>query len=247
MPLLVGLDLGTTSSKAVVLGADGRELSSGRAPTAWETTPSGTEIEAAALLRGALTAVRDALARAPRDEVLGLGVASMAECGVLLDRAGAVLWPVIAWHDRRDLAEVAVPGRGRRRPGGDADAGQSRLAGGPGAGSAAGAGSARRDDRGRERARQADRGGRLAPQPGVRSGQGAVLRPAAPADGRGSWRPGGGAHGGGGRGRTPRFPGSPSDRVSVSDRPGPSRARFPRSNVPGPSGTRLPLSQVVQA
>ena len=87
MPLLVGLDVGTTSSKAVILGADGRELPFGRAPTAWETTPSGTEIEAAT--------------------------------------------------------------------------------------------------RSHERARQADHGGRLTPQPGVRSGQGMILRPAAPADGRG--------------------------------------------------------------
>ena len=39
--------------------------------------------------------------------MLGLGVASISECGVLLGRDGSVLGPVIAWHDTRDTAEVA--------------------------------------------------------------------------------------------------------------------------------------------
>jgi sugar (pentulose or hexulose) kinase len=107
VPLLVGLDVGTTSSKAVVMDTGGRELSHGHAPTTWESAAGRTEIQAGPMLDGALAAVRDALSGAPRDEVLGLGVASMAECGVLLGRDGSVLGPVIAWHDTRDTAEVA--------------------------------------------------------------------------------------------------------------------------------------------
>ena len=41
----------------------------------------------------------------------------------------------------------------------------------------------------------------------------------------------GGAHGRGGRGPIPRFPGASGPRVSVSNVPGPSRARFPVSQV----------------
>jgi len=111
VPLLVGLDVGTTSSKAVVMDTGGRELSHGQAPTTWESAAGRTEIRAAALLDGALTAVRDALSGAPRDEVAGLGVASISECGVLLGRDGSVLGPVIAWHDTRDTAEVADLGK----------------------------------------------------------------------------------------------------------------------------------------
>jgi sugar (pentulose or hexulose) kinase len=103
--------VGTTSSKAVVLDTDGRELSHGHAPTTWESAAGRTEIQAAVLLDGALAAVRGALSGAPRDEVLGLGVASISECGVLLGRDGSVLGPVIAWHDTRDTAEVADLGR----------------------------------------------------------------------------------------------------------------------------------------
>jgi sugar (pentulose or hexulose) kinase len=39
---LVGLDVGTTSGKAVVMTPDGREVASGRAPTPWTTDAHGT-------------------------------------------------------------------------------------------------------------------------------------------------------------------------------------------------------------
>jgi sugar (pentulose or hexulose) kinase len=106
MPLLVGLDVGTTSSKAVVIDLEGNELAHGRAPTRWQRTAHGTETSAGALLDGARLALQQALSAAPHDEVLGLGVASMAESGVLLDRGGRPAGPVIAWHDARDAAEV---------------------------------------------------------------------------------------------------------------------------------------------
>jgi sugar (pentulose or hexulose) kinase len=107
VPLLAGLDVGTTATKAVLVDLDGRELAHGRAATPWESTADGTEARAEALLDAALTALRQALSGAPEQKVAGLGVASMAESGVLLDRTGTVLGPVIAWHDTRDAAEVA--------------------------------------------------------------------------------------------------------------------------------------------
>lgn len=116
--LLVGLDVGTTSSKAVVFDAEGAALAVGRAPTPWtHVEPSGaacapgTELSADALLAAAVTAVSRALADAPAGRVAGLGVTSMAESGVLLDARGRPVVPVIAWHDARDLAEVAHLGR----------------------------------------------------------------------------------------------------------------------------------------
>jgi sugar (pentulose or hexulose) kinase len=105
-PLLVGLDVGTTSSKAVVFDTDGIALSEGSAPTPWENTPDGVELDASALVESAVQALGVALSRAPEGPVLGLGVTSMAESGVLLDRHGAPVAPLIAWHDTRDDAEV---------------------------------------------------------------------------------------------------------------------------------------------
>lgn len=110
MSLLVGLDVGTTSSKAVVIDVGGREVSHGRAPTPWRQTADGTETDGNSLLDSAHAAIREALSAAPYDQVLGVGVASMAESGVLLDRDGRVTGPVIVWHDSRDIAEVTTAG-----------------------------------------------------------------------------------------------------------------------------------------
>ena len=104
--LFVGLDVGTTTSKAVVFTEDGDPVSSGHATTPWTITDSGAELDATALLDAAKSAVAQALADCPPGPVGGLGVASLAESGVLLDRRGESVAPVIAWHDTRDHAEL---------------------------------------------------------------------------------------------------------------------------------------------
>ncbi len=104
--LFVGLDVGTTTSKAVVFTEDGDPVASGRAVTPWTVTTSGAELEAKALLQAAKSAVAEALADCPPGPIGGLGVASLAESGVLLDRHGEPVAPVIAWHDTRDDVEL---------------------------------------------------------------------------------------------------------------------------------------------
>lgn len=104
--LFVGLDIGTTSSKAVVFTRNGDPVSSGRATTPWTVTNSGAELDATALLDAATSAVAEALAACPPGRIGGLGVASLAESGVLIDRRGEPVAPVVAWHDTRDHAEL---------------------------------------------------------------------------------------------------------------------------------------------
>jgi sugar (pentulose or hexulose) kinase len=106
-PLLIGLDVGTSSAKAVVFTAEGRELGAGRARTPWSTTPDGTEVAADDLVTCAVAALDQALADAPDGPVVALGVTSMGESGVLLDRRGEPVGPVIAWHDTRDRQDIA--------------------------------------------------------------------------------------------------------------------------------------------
>jgi sugar (pentulose or hexulose) kinase len=105
--LLLGLDVGTTAVKAAVIDADGREVAHGRAPTPWREVPTGAEMDPDALLASALDAAAAALADAPDGDVAGIGVASMAETGVLLDREGRPAVPSIAWHDTRGGEEAA--------------------------------------------------------------------------------------------------------------------------------------------
>ena len=105
--LFVGLDVGTTTSKAVVFTHDGGPVAAGRATTPWTVTTSGAELDADALLEAAKSAVAEALADCPPGAIAGLGVASLAESGVLLDQHGEPVAPVIAWHDTRDHKELA--------------------------------------------------------------------------------------------------------------------------------------------
>ena len=106
MDYLVGLDVGTTSSKAVVIDGNGVEVAHGRAATPWQVSAAGVETDARAVLRSAVSAVAEALRQTPRGPIAAVGVASMGEAGVLLNGTGEPIAPVIAWHDTRDEREV---------------------------------------------------------------------------------------------------------------------------------------------
>jgi sugar (pentulose or hexulose) kinase len=103
--LLLGLDVGTTSTKAAVIDLDGHELNHGRAPMPWTTVPTGAEIAPEALLQTAIEAAEEALDG--QGSVAAVGVSSMAETGILLDLRGRPTQaPAIAWHDGRGAAEA---------------------------------------------------------------------------------------------------------------------------------------------
>jgi sugar (pentulose or hexulose) kinase len=111
--LLLGLDVGTTAVKAAAFDTSLRELAHGRAPTPWRPVPTGAELDPGELLDAAAAAAREAVAAAGGGQLAGIGVASMAETGVLVDDRGRPVVPSIAWHDARgDPARLArdLPG-----------------------------------------------------------------------------------------------------------------------------------------
>jgi sugar (pentulose or hexulose) kinase len=97
------LDVGTTAVKAAVVDEAGRELSHGRATTPWRQVATGAELDPDALLAAAVSAANAAL---QGHEVIGIGVASMAETGVLADEALRPVVPSIAWYDTRGAEEA---------------------------------------------------------------------------------------------------------------------------------------------
>jgi sugar (pentulose or hexulose) kinase len=105
---VIGLDVGTTRIKGLLLGLDGVALAEAERLTPWVTDAAGTHADAA----GLAAAARDVVARAAeapegeRARVVGIGVTGMGEAGVLLDGAGGPLAPVLAWHDRRGDVEA---------------------------------------------------------------------------------------------------------------------------------------------
>jgi sugar (pentulose or hexulose) kinase len=105
--ILLGLDVGTSSAKAVVFTDQGEVVGEGRASTPWITTSYGVELAAEELLKAAIEALRSALDATPgTTSVTAVGITSMGESGVLVDRAGTPVAPVIAWHDSRDHQEL---------------------------------------------------------------------------------------------------------------------------------------------
>ncbi len=110
--MVIGLDIGTTSTKALVRDLRARHLALVEARTPWTTAPGGrTHTTAAALLDLAVGLLRTALSEAEQRvgpvRVLGVGVAGLGESGVLLDAAGEPCAPVIAWFDQRGTHQVA--------------------------------------------------------------------------------------------------------------------------------------------
>jgi sugar (pentulose or hexulose) kinase len=105
--LLVGVDVGTTMTKAAVVTPEGREVSWGSVATPWHLVPTGAELDPFELLDAVATAISAALELAPDGPVAGVGVTSMAETVALLGPDGRQVSPSIAWHDSRGEEETA--------------------------------------------------------------------------------------------------------------------------------------------
>lgn len=112
--LFVGLDVGTTSLKAVAVDASGHVVGESAAPTPWRHRGAESDcdpLELAAVAREVLAAVIEDPRFPAAGRILGVGVTGMAETGVLLDAEGRVLGPALAWHDPRgevDVIEQAI-------------------------------------------------------------------------------------------------------------------------------------------
>ena len=109
--VFIGVDVGTTTSKALVRTSDQRDVCVVEAATPWQTYPDGrTETDPQLLsdLASQLIArgVRLAEASIGAVQVRGIGVTGMGECGVLLDRYSTPAAPVMAWFDPRGEQDV---------------------------------------------------------------------------------------------------------------------------------------------
>ena len=112
--VVIGLDIGTTSSKAVARPTAPGGTCYVEQPTPWRP-PGQTEIDPYRLLEVAVELIGRAV-RASESawgpvRVRSVGVTGLAESGVLLDAAGRPAAPVIAWFDHRGGYELEQAGR----------------------------------------------------------------------------------------------------------------------------------------
>jgi sugar (pentulose or hexulose) kinase len=105
--LLLGIDVGTTLTKAGVVDEHGRELIRAAVPTVWQREPTGGYARPGDLLSAVRAVLIEVLAGAPSGKIVGVGVTSMAETVVLVNGAGEAIEPAVAWHDVRAAAEFA--------------------------------------------------------------------------------------------------------------------------------------------
>ena len=114
--VVLGIDLGTTSAKALARPVSQPGSVYTELPTPWQSGPRGeTEIDPSRLLQLAVELIGHAVRAAESAwgpvRVQGIGVAGMAESGVLLSGAGRPAAPVIAWFDHRGAREIEQAGR----------------------------------------------------------------------------------------------------------------------------------------
>ena len=114
--VVLGIDIGTTSSKAVARSSSRDGTAYVEQPTPWDTGSCGqTEIDPHRLVEVAVDligrSVRAAESAWGPVRVRGVGVTGLAESGVLLDGAGRLAAPVIAWFDHRGGHELEQLGR----------------------------------------------------------------------------------------------------------------------------------------
>jgi xylulokinase len=101
--LLLGLDIGTTSIKAVVYRPDGSAVSLASQPTPTHVPrPGWAFYRPLELWQRCVVAIRGALDAVPDPaQIVAVAVASVGESGLLLDAAGEPTTDSIAWFDTR--------------------------------------------------------------------------------------------------------------------------------------------------
>jgi xylulokinase len=106
--LVLGLDVSTTATKAVLVDGSGAVRGIGQSAYGLSNPrPLWSEQDPADWWSGAVAAIRTVLAEAGAraDEVEGVGLTGQMHGAVLLDASDAVLRPAILWNDQRTAAE----------------------------------------------------------------------------------------------------------------------------------------------
>lgn len=108
MPVaILGIDLGTSSAKALVLDEQGHTLSVGTAPyEVMAPKPGWAESDPDEWWQATLEAARLARAEAPHAEISAIGLAGQMHGVVLVDEVGRPTRPALLWPDTRAEAEL---------------------------------------------------------------------------------------------------------------------------------------------
>jgi glycerol kinase len=108
MTIVIGIDQGTTNTKAAAVDGSGRLLHTAARPIVTQAPqPGWVEQDPRQMLANVVACVREVLAAAGDAAVAGLGIANQTETLVVWDRrSGEPVMPAIVWQCRRGDAEL---------------------------------------------------------------------------------------------------------------------------------------------
>jgi len=99
---VLGIDIGTSSAKAILYDLEGGEVGSGTRSYPLSTPrPGWTEQDPELLWEGLIGALRDVVARSEGYRILSLAIAAQAGSIIPVDLAGDPVYPMITWLDGR--------------------------------------------------------------------------------------------------------------------------------------------------
>ena len=105
MTVLVGVDVGTSGTRALAVTADGELVAEATRPHELLTPRPGWTEQRPAEWWEACKGVLADVAAAAGDEIAGLGVTGQMHGSVFLDSSGAAIRPALLWNDQRTAEE----------------------------------------------------------------------------------------------------------------------------------------------
>lgn len=107
--MYLGLDLGTSGLKGLVIDGDGRAVAEASAPlTVARPAPGWSEQDPAEWITAAGDVLRKLASQVDMAAIAGIGLSGQMHGATVLDRADKVLRPCILWNDIRASAQAAA-------------------------------------------------------------------------------------------------------------------------------------------
>ena len=104
--LLLGLDVGTSGVKAILVSPEGAVAAAATVPLSLDTPrPGWAEQDPEAWWEASGAAIRRVLQQRPAARVAAVGISGQMHSSVFLDKSGTVIRPALLWCDGRTTAE----------------------------------------------------------------------------------------------------------------------------------------------
>ena len=104
--LFLGLDVGTSSVKAILVSPVGEVAAAASQPLTLQTPePGWAEQDPEAWWTASVAAIRELVSKHPRARIASVGISGQMHSSVFLDKSQAVIRPALLWCDGRTSAE----------------------------------------------------------------------------------------------------------------------------------------------